>query len=61
LMLHGEKDATIPLAHGRALFAAAHEPKTLVVYPDVHHADYTNEQILTPLMQAAKKYKLIGG
>lgn len=61
LMLHGEKDATIPIAHGRMLFSAANEPKTLVVYPDVNHADYTNEQILTPLMQAVKKYKLIPG
>jgi uncharacterized protein len=59
LMLHGEKDSTIPLRHGKTLFAAANEPKTLVIYPDVHHADYSNEQILVPLLDAARKHGLI--
>jgi len=59
LMLHGEKDATIPVRMGRELFAAAHEPKTLVVYPNVYHADFSNEQILTPLLAEVRKYKLI--
>ena len=59
LMLHGEQDATIPLRHGRALFAAAGEPKEIVVYPTVNHADFSNEQILTPLLAAARKYGLI--
>ncbi len=59
LMFHGEKDAIIPIRHGRELFAAANEPKTFVVYPDVHHTDYTNEQLLVPLLDAARKYGLI--
>src|ERR1700731_2023538 len=29
LMLHGTKDAIIPLRHGEVLFAAAHQPKTI--------------------------------
>jgi fermentation-respiration switch protein FrsA (DUF1100 family) len=59
LMLHGQLDQVIPLAHGEMLFAAAHEPKELVVYPEVYHADYSNEQTLVPLLGAARKYKLI--
>ncbi|HUF88174.1 MAG TPA: alpha/beta hydrolase [Thermohalobaculum sp.] len=39
LIVHGARDATIPLAQGRALFAAAREPKRLVVYPDAGHND----------------------
>jgi len=59
LILHGAKDAIIPLRHGKTLFAAANEPKTMVVYPDVHHDDFSGEQILMPLLQSARKYGLI--
>jgi fermentation-respiration switch protein FrsA (DUF1100 family) len=59
LLLHGLLDNVIPVAHGRALYAAANEPKDLVTYPQVHHADYTPDQLLAPLLAAAKKYKLI--
>jgi fermentation-respiration switch protein FrsA (DUF1100 family) len=59
LMLHGEKDPTIPLRHGQTLFAAANEPKSIVTYPDVHHTDYSGEQIIAPLIEAAKKCGLI--
>jgi len=53
-MLHGAKDAIIPLRHGEVLFAAAHQPKTMVVYPEAHHDDYSGEQILTPLVERAR-------
>lgn len=59
LILHGELDTVIPVSHGRALFEAANEPKTMVVYPAVHHVDYSNEQITIPLIDAARKYKLL--
>ena len=59
LILHGAKDAIIPLRHGKALFAAANEPKTMVVYAEAHHDDYSGVQILTPLMKTARKYGLI--
>jgi fermentation-respiration switch protein FrsA (DUF1100 family) len=59
LMLHGALDATIPLRHGQTLFAAAPEPKQIVVYPTVNHADYNNAQILTPLLAAAQRHGLI--
>lgn len=37
LIVHGAKDALIPIRHGRALFAAAKEPKTFVELPDRGH------------------------
>jgi pimeloyl-ACP methyl ester carboxylesterase len=39
LVLHGERDTIVPLAHGRALFAAAPEPKAMHVFPHVGHND----------------------
>lgn len=59
VMIHGAQDSTIPLAHGRRLFAAAHEPKSMVVYPEVNHTDYTNEQILLPLNNTARQYHVL--
>jgi len=60
LMLHGARDAVIPLLHGRTLYDAANDPKQLIVYPEVHHADFSNEQVLAPLLDVAKKYGLMG-
>ena len=37
LILHGDADETIPLSQGRALLAAAREPKRLIVYPEAGH------------------------
>ncbi|MBR1214820.1 alpha/beta hydrolase [Bradyrhizobium sp. JYMT SZCCT0180] len=39
LVLHGARDATIPIAFGERLFALAHEPKTIVRFPDGSHND----------------------
>lgn len=39
LVLHGEADAIIPPAQGRALFAQAREPKRMVIYPEAGHND----------------------
>jgi len=58
LMIHGTIDPIIPIAHGKKLFAAANEPKNLVVYQGVHHVDYSNEQILNPLLETTKKLGL---
>jgi len=58
LMLHGERDTTIPIHHGKQLFAAANDPKEIVVYKEVNHTDYTNEEITIPLIKEAKKLGL---
>ena len=39
LVLHGARDAIVPLTHGEALFAAAPEPKRLHVVPGAGHND----------------------
>ncbi|WP_340148529.1 hypothetical protein [uncultured Sneathiella sp.] len=39
LMLHGEKDAAIPVSSGKKLFAAAQEPKEFKAYPDGDHVN----------------------
>jgi fermentation-respiration switch protein FrsA (DUF1100 family) len=39
LVLHGERDDLVPIAEGQALFAAAPEPKSLVVLPGAGHND----------------------
>lgn len=36
-IMHGDADLIIPVSHGRALFAAAKEPKTLRIYPGFAH------------------------
>ena len=59
LILHGAKDAIIPLRHGETLFAAANEPKTMVVYSEAHHDDFSGEQILMPLVKTARKFGLV--
>ncbi len=40
LIIHGEKDETIPVAMGRGLFDAANEPKRMVTFPNAGHADH---------------------
>jgi fermentation-respiration switch protein FrsA (DUF1100 family) len=37
LVTHGEPDQTIPTEQGRLLFAAANEPKRLLIYPGAGH------------------------
>jgi len=37
LVAHGTDDQVIPVAQGRALFAAAHEPKRLLIVPGGTH------------------------
>lgn len=39
LILHGEADTVIPIAHGRALFALANEPKLFAPFPGGGHDD----------------------
>jgi fermentation-respiration switch protein FrsA (DUF1100 family) len=39
LVLHGERDRVVPIRFGERLFALAHEPKSMVRFPDGEHAD----------------------
>jgi fermentation-respiration switch protein FrsA (DUF1100 family) len=37
LITHGDPDSVIPTDEGRALFAAANEPKKLMIFPGAGH------------------------
>lgn len=39
LIVHGERDRTVPVKFGRRLFAAAVEPKEIRLLPDADHTD----------------------
>jgi fermentation-respiration switch protein FrsA (DUF1100 family) len=39
LILHGERDAVIPVEMGRTLYRLANEPKRLATYPQGNHVD----------------------
>lgn len=45
LILHGQRDEVIPVAHGQALYAAAGEPKALRLLADVHHSDFNSDWV----------------
>lgn len=40
LVVHGARDALIPVEMGRAVFAAANEPKSLAIIPNGGHSDH---------------------
>jgi len=46
LILHGDRDDTVPLDHARRLFAAARDPKELVVLPGAGHRLRLDESAL---------------
>jgi uncharacterized protein len=40
LVIHGEDDEVIPVAMGRAIYAAANSPKEIVTFPGAGHSDH---------------------
>jgi uncharacterized protein len=42
LIMHGGRDATIPIRFGERLFALAREPKQFVRFPEAGHNDLAN-------------------
>jgi uncharacterized protein len=59
LVFHGERDEVIPVAHGRAVFATARDPKESVFFHDIHHNDFDSRVISEHLYHFTQKYKLI--
>ena len=57
LILHGELDATIPIRHGKKLFATANEPKQAIFFPDVEHNNFDSSQIAEEVFKFAEKYR----
>lgn len=50
LIVHGARDSLIPIAHGRALFAAAKPPKSFTELPDRGHGDMAGPAFETALV-----------
>jgi fermentation-respiration switch protein FrsA (DUF1100 family) len=40
LVLHGERDQVVPVEMGRAVFAAAPDPKRIATFPEAEHSDH---------------------
>lgn len=40
LVLHGARDGVVPVSHGRRIYEAANEPKSLVLLPEAGHSDH---------------------
>ena len=59
LIFHGERDTTIPIAHGKAVFDAATSPKQAIFFPEVSHYDFDSQILATYVDEFAQKYKLI--
>ncbi|HET7866205.1 MAG TPA: alpha/beta hydrolase [Burkholderiaceae bacterium] len=57
LILHGEQDRTVPVAHARRLYEAAPEPRMLALVPDGQHIEALTrsplrERVLEAMAQA---------
>jgi uncharacterized protein len=51
LVMHGARDATIPIAFGERLFALAREPKAFVRFPEGGHNDFDGHGAIQTVRQ----------
>ena len=59
LIFHGDIDTIIPIAHGKALLAAAVEPKEAVYFPNVGHVEFEAPVLVERVSDFAKRTKLL--
>jgi uncharacterized protein len=56
LILHGEQDRTVPVAHAQRLYDAAHEPRTLIHVPNGQHIEaLTRPELRARILQAMEQ------
>jgi uncharacterized protein len=55
LVIHGDRDDIVPLAHGQALFDAAPDPKTIEVLPGASHNDLIGPRWIQAIAEAAQE------
>ncbi|HVO14862.1 MAG TPA: alpha/beta hydrolase [Alphaproteobacteria bacterium] len=60
LVLHGERDATVPVAHGRRLLAAARVPKEGRFYAEAGHTDLYDFGIAEEVITFLARHGLCG-
>ncbi len=58
LIFHGEEDITIPAAHGRAILAAANEPKKAYFFPHIGHTNFDSGLISSHVLDFAREHRL---
>lgn len=58
LVLHGERDATVPVAHGRRVLAAARAPKAGLFYAEAGHSDLHDFGIAEEVMAFLARHGL---
>lgn len=54
LFVHGERDAVVPIRHGRALFEQAPEPKRLRLFEDQGHNDIWTDSLMDEIVAFAE-------
>ena len=59
LLFHGELDNVIPIAHGKAVLAAATSSKEGIFFPKTGHNDFDTAVISEHVLHFAQKYNLI--
>jgi fermentation-respiration switch protein FrsA (DUF1100 family) len=59
LIFHGMEDITIPAAHGKAILAAANEPKKAYFFPHIGHTNFDSGLISAHVLEFAKEHGLI--
>ncbi|MBI1777181.1 MAG: alpha/beta hydrolase [Proteobacteria bacterium] len=51
LIVHGEEDGVVPIAHGRRLFAAAHQPKRAAFIAAADHNDLVEHGLMDHILE----------
>ncbi len=59
LLFHGLEDEVIPVAHGKAVFEAANEPKQAFFLPGVQHNDFDSATVCAHLLAYATSHHLL--
>jgi len=59
LVFHGERDKTIPIRQGKAVFDAATSPKQSYYYPEIAHYDFDSKVVSAQVLEFAKEHGLI--
>lgn len=58
MVIHGNRDSTIPVAHGHLVFEAAREPKAALFLPEVGHNDFDVRDVVIQLDGFLEKFGL---
>jgi fermentation-respiration switch protein FrsA (DUF1100 family) len=61
LILHGTTDRVVPVAHGRALFAVAGEPKELVIVEGAGHGDLWERGLWSAVLGFLARRNVVAG